>query len=125
MELHSLLDPLDKSQSDFVSKLSKAGRRCREIVYSAGVPEMANKEILDAYHKLEAQYEGEISVAVRSSATAEDLPSASFAGQHDTLLNVRGKTVLSTRIHRTQSCSHCRRYESYRCDPQMQCFSIH
>ena len=94
--LHAELDGLDKSD---VAALARAGARCREIVYAAGLTEQARREILQAYRELlETEYGEDLSVAVRSSATAEDLPTASFAGQHDTYLNVRGEAhACSTR----------------------------
>ncbi|HKJ62874.1 MAG TPA: phosphoenolpyruvate synthase, partial [Hyphomicrobiales bacterium] len=58
-------------------------------------------EILDAYHKLQNQYGDSLSLAVRSSATAEDLPTASFAGQQDTYLNIKGDAEL------LESCRRC------------------
>ncbi|HBD12209.1 MAG TPA: hypothetical protein DCZ13_08685, partial [Porticoccaceae bacterium] len=53
-----------------------------------GLPQDIQAEFLAACRKLRGEYKGEVSFAVRSSATAEDLPSASFAGQHDSFLNV-------------------------------------
>ncbi|MGD8842593.1 MAG: phosphoenolpyruvate synthase, partial [Gammaproteobacteria bacterium] len=87
-ELHSLLDNLD---SDDVVGLAERGTRARSLVYGAPLPEDLKQELLEAYRKLEAQYGEDMSVAIRSSATAEDLPTASFAGQQDTYLNIRGE----------------------------------
>jgi pyruvate,water dikinase len=84
-ELHALLDDLDKND---VGALQARGVQARELVYKAGLPDEAVTEILNAYRQLQSQYGDELSVAVRSSATAEDLPTASFAGQHDTFLNI-------------------------------------
>ena len=85
--LHAALDGLDKGD---VRALARAGARCREIVYAAGLPREAEAEVLAAYLALQEEYGEDLSVAVRSSATAEDLPTASFAGQHESYLNVRG-----------------------------------
>lgn len=84
------MDPLDKSKPTFVHELAIAGRVCRDIVYKAELPKECEDQIIAAYRKL-CPEGGSTSVAVRSSATAEDLPSASFAGQHDTYLNINGE----------------------------------
>jgi pyruvate, water dikinase len=68
--------------------LVRAAKACRELVYRAPLPHGLEDEIVEAHGRLEAQYGPELTVAVRSSATAEDLPEASFAGQHDSFLNV-------------------------------------
>ncbi len=68
-----------------------AARALQRSFERARLPEHLAAEILDAYHELSRRYGGEkVDVAVRSSATAEDLPDASFAGQQETFLNVRG-----------------------------------
>jgi pyruvate,water dikinase len=77
-----------------VEPLARAAARAREIVRSAPLPPELTEEILEAYADLAKEYGPEMSVAVRSSATAEDLPSASFAGQHESFLNVRGGEAL-------------------------------
>ena len=90
-ELHGLLDDLDQTD---LTTLAQRARRAREIVYEASLPDELRLEILAAYHRLQAEYGPELSVAVRSSATAEDLPTASFAGQHESFLHVRGDAEL-------------------------------
>jgi pyruvate,water dikinase len=87
-ELHAALDDLDP---DDVADLAKRGAQARSIVYAAALPEDLSEEMLEAYRVLKAEYGEEMSLAIRSSATAEDLPTASFAGQQDTYLNVRGE----------------------------------
>lgn len=69
-------------------QLGEIGAAARKLVYEAGLPEPVRLEIADAYKTLCAEYGAELRVAVRSSATAEDLPSASFAGQHESFLNI-------------------------------------
>ena len=65
--------------------ISRCGPGCaRELVYSSPFPETLRAQIVEAYQALVDEYGPEVSVAVRSSATAEDLPTASFAGQHET-----------------------------------------
>ncbi len=73
---------------DDVSALAEAGRTIRSWIVEAPLPDRLNAEIRTHYDKLVA--EGEGSFAVRSSATAEDLPDASFAGQQETFLNIHG-----------------------------------
>ncbi len=75
---------------DDVEALAEAGATIRQWVIDTPLPEPLLAAITAAYTKMEANTDGELSVAVRSSATAEDLPDASFAGQQETLLNVRG-----------------------------------
>jgi pyruvate,water dikinase len=86
-ELHSVIDALDPND---VSDLACRGKSAREIVYNAGLPEDLKVEIISSYRKLQDEYGEEVSLAVRSSATAEDLPNASFAGQQETYLNIHG-----------------------------------
>jgi len=97
-ELHGLLDDLDP---DNVGRLAEAGARARSLVYGAPLPADLQQELLHAYEKLRAEYGEDMSVAIRSSATAEDLPTASFAGQQDTYLNVRGQAEY------LDSCKRC------------------
>ncbi|WP_341919308.1 phosphoenolpyruvate synthase [Hydrocarboniphaga effusa] len=85
--INGLLDALDV---DDVHALAKTGKEIREAVIKAPFPAELEKEIRAAYDVLLAESTSEISVAVRSSATAEDLPDASFAGQQETFLNVQG-----------------------------------
>ena len=75
---------------DDVQTLARTGKAIREAVMKAPFPAALEKEIRAAYQQLLDEAGVEISVAVRSSATAEDLPDASFAGQQETFLNVRG-----------------------------------
>jgi pyruvate,water dikinase len=89
--LHQALDGLDPAD---VAALARAGKRAREIVYGAGLPADLQAEVLDGYRRLQEEYGEDVSLAVRSSATAEDLPTASFAGQQETFLNIRGEESL-------------------------------
>jgi len=81
---------LDKLGVDDVPALVEAGAKIRQWIIDTPFPTELEHKIREAYAQLEAQAGGEIAVAVRSSATAEDLPDASFAGQQETFLNVRG-----------------------------------
>ncbi len=80
---------LNKLDVDDVSALAEAGGKIRQWVADATLPDDLQKDIVSAYHKLNPDDAGE--VAVRSSATAEDLPEASFAGQQESYLNVKGE----------------------------------
>src|SRR6201993_2494238 len=89
--LHAELDDLDPND---VAALARKGKRAREIVYGAGLPDDLPAEIVSAYRMLQEEYGEDVSLAVRSSATAEDLPTASFAGQQETFLNITGSESL-------------------------------
>lgn len=86
-KLKSTIEGLDTSD---ISELSKRGKAARDLILGAGIPDELWEEIKTAYDRLCEQYGENTDVAVRSSATAEDLPTASFAGQQETYLNIRG-----------------------------------
>ncbi len=90
-KLHGLLDDLDY---DDVKMLQERGAACRKLIQEAKVPEDLRREILAGYARLKEEYGDDVSLAVRSSATAEDSPEASFAGQNDTYLNIHGEEEL-------------------------------
>jgi pyruvate,water dikinase len=96
-KLHEVLDGLDPANVD---DLARRAHAARDIVYGAALPPELADHILRAYHRLRDEYGPEMSVAVRSSATAEDLPTASFAGQHDTFLNISGEARLLDSVRR-------------------------
>ena len=96
--LTELLASLDTKE---FANLPEVGRRARSLVHGATMPVAVATAIAEAYRTLCAEYPGDIQVAVRSSATAEDLPTASFAGQHDSFLNVRG----AQRV--VEACQQC------------------
>ncbi len=82
--------------------LARAGESIRSLMLSAEIPDDLAGEIREAYRELGRRHEREdVDVAVRSSATAEDLPDASFAGEHETFLNVTGEEPL---LEATRSC---------------------
>ncbi|RMP67595.1 hypothetical protein ALQ18_04698 [Pseudomonas marginalis pv. marginalis] len=85
-QIHAALDALDV---DDVNALAKTGSQIRQWIMEAEFPEKLNEEIRAAFATLSAG-NPDMAVAVRSSATAEDLPDASFAGQQETFLNIRG-----------------------------------
>ena len=69
-------------------------QHCQDLLYNAGIPDRVGNEITQAFDQLVNEYGQALTVAVRSSATAEDLPTASFAGQHESFLNVAGGEAL-------------------------------
>lgn len=89
--INALLDSLDVTD---VSALARAGKSIREWIMQASLQPELQAEILQAYHALSAGCDGGVTVAVRSSATAEDLPNASFAGQQETYLHIQGDAAL-------------------------------
>ena len=119
--LHTTLDGLTV---DDIDDLARRGRQAREIVYSAGIPEDLQEEILAAYRALQGEYGEEMSVAVRSSATAEDLPTASFAGQQESFLNVRGEKALLDACRRCFASLFTDRAIHYRADVGFDHFKV-
>ena len=92
-KIHHLLDNLDV---DDIAALNRAGQQIRDWVIEAPFQPELEQAIRVAYEKLSAGVEA--SFAVRSSATAEDMPDASFAGQQETFLNVRGIDAVMTAV---------------------------
>ena len=119
--LHAELDDLDP---DDVTALARKGKRAREIVYGAGLPDDLAAEIVDAYRMLQDEYGEEVSLAVRSSATAEDLPTASFAGQQDTYLNIKGDGSLLDACRRCFASLFTDRAIHYRIDQGFDQFKV-
>jgi len=99
--LESLIDrELTGLDVDDIDRLQAAGRRVREAILATELPSAFADEIVAAYRRLEEQYGPSCDVAVRSSATAEDLPEASFAGQQETYLNIHGASMLLDAVRR-------------------------
>jgi len=99
---------------DNVAKLTETGRQIRQWVMDTPFPPALNAAIEEAYAVLEKEYGTEVTWAVRSSATAEDLPDASFAGQQETVLNVLGLSDIKRRIHEVFASLFNDRAISYR-----------
>ncbi len=97
----NIRDILADLDVDNMENLSERGSRVRRLIYSLEFPRGVVEEIIKAYRKLCKEYGEDTDVAVRSSATAEDLPTASFAGQQETYLNIRGEYAL------IQACKRC------------------
>ena len=88
-------------RADDAEDLARRARKARDLVYGAGLPADLQAEILVAFQRLNSDCATPISVAVRSSATAEDLPTMSFAGQQDSFLNITGESAL------LEACRRC------------------
>jgi pyruvate, water dikinase len=99
--------------TDDVQELARAGRQIRDAVVTQPFPPDLEADIRIAYDRL-AGPGGDASFAVRSSATAEDLPDASFAGQQETFLNVRGIDAILTAIREVFASLYNDRAISYR-----------
>ena len=119
--LHQLLDNLEKRNVDV---LAKRATEAREIVYKATATGPLREQIDRAYRQLEIEYGANVAVAVRSSATAEDLPSASFAGQHESFLNVSGTDELFEACRRCFASIFTDRAISYRVDNGFDHFKV-
>jgi pyruvate,water dikinase len=102
------LDPSD------VQQLRQCGRRIRHAILAAEFPAQLRDAILEAYRRLAPAPGVAADVAVRSSATAEDLPEASFAGQQETYLNVQGEAPLLDACRRCYASLFTDRAISYR-----------
>jgi len=94
--------------------LHSAGREARALMLDTPLPSSVHDAIISAYQRLTDRVGRNCEVAVRSSATAEDLPEASFAGQQDTILNVRGEERLIDACHRCFASLWTDRAISYR-----------
>ena len=121
-ELHKALDGIDPSN---VADLAERGSQARHIVYSAPIPKDLRDEILEAYRALQDEYGRDLTVAVRSSATAEDMPTASFAGQHETFLNVHGDEMLLDACQRCFASLFTNRAIHYRIDQGFGHFKVY
>ena len=119
--LRSLLADL---RVDDAEDLIRRAREARELVYEAGLPPDLQAEILAAFHQLSAESATPISVAVRSSATAEDLPTMSFAGQQDSFLNIAGDAALLDACRRCFASLFTDRAIHYRSDNGFDHFKV-
>jgi len=97
-----------------VDALAACGAKIRQMIVDTPFQPRLREEIVKAYEKLEAGSKGEGSYAVRSSATAEDLPDASFAGQQETFLNVKGLDHVLEAIHHVFASLYNDRAIAYR-----------
>ncbi len=110
--IESLIADLDVED---VTQLQSCGKAVRELILNESLPSIIEDEIIEAYSQLCLEYgSGDIDVAVRSSATAEDLPDASFAGQQESYLNIRGARVLLLHVKKCFASLFTDRAISYR-----------
>ncbi|OQY95563.1 MAG: phosphoenolpyruvate synthase [Sphingobacteriales bacterium UTBCD1] len=109
--LHEIVQQLDREN---YSNLKETGRKARQMLLAAKMPDDLRAEIIKAYKELCGQTYFE--VAVRSSATAEDLPQASFAGQHESYLNIKGEEELLTAVQKCFASLYTDRAVKYRED---------
>jgi pyruvate,water dikinase len=109
-----LTEILNSLETEHLSNLPEVGEACRNLIASGTLPAELQAAVLEAYNKMRS--EGVSSVAVRSSATAEDLPNASFAGQHDSYLNVEGNENLLKYIQKCYVSLFNNRAIKYRVD---------
>lgn len=109
--LNALMQGMDKAR---FTNLKETGRKARELILNAELPLGFQREIIAAYKNLCGIENKE--VAVRSSATAEDLPQASFAGQHESYLNIKGEKALIEAVHKCYASLYTDRAIKYRED---------
>ncbi|MCG3203316.1 MAG: Phosphoenolpyruvate synthase [Gammaproteobacteria bacterium] len=109
--IHARLDHLDV---DDIAQLTAAGREIRGWVEAAAFPPALEQAIGESYRAMESHAGPDLSVAVRSSATAEDLPEASFAGQQETLLNVCGLDAVKQAVRHVFASLYNDRAIAYR-----------
>ena len=105
--------------------LQERGAKVRDIIRNAEFPADLRQAIISAYNTMEKEYGANVDVAVRSSATAEDLPDASFAGQQDTYLNICGPEALIDACKRCFASLFTDRAISYRHDKGFGQFDVY
>lgn len=105
--------------------VQKAGKISRDLTMKGKFPEDLKKEIIEAYEKLCEEYGEDTDVAVRSSATAEDLPDASFAGQHESYLNIKGNRDVLEAVKSCYASLFTDRAISYRRDKGFDQLSVY
>ncbi|WP_145232905.1 phosphoenolpyruvate synthase [Gimesia algae] len=120
----ALHDAMDDLNPDDMSDLARRGARARSIIYGTPLPDGIRNQMLDAYHALRSEYGEDMSLAIRSSATAEDLPTASFAGQQDTYLNIKGEAEYMDACKRCFASLFTDRAIHYRVDQGFDHFKV-
>ncbi|MDR4467596.1 MAG: phosphoenolpyruvate synthase [Nitrospira sp.] len=119
--IRTILTDLDTHN---LENLRQRGRQVRQAILGAVLPLELSEAISDAYDRLSGSHAEPVDVAVRSSATAEDLPDASFAGQQETYLNVQGHLALLEYCKRCFASLFTDRAISYRADKGFDHFKI-
>jgi pyruvate,water dikinase len=108
-----------------VHNLAERGQKIRDLIKNTPIPSELEESIRNQYREMENRYGQNVDVAVRSSATAEDLPDASFAGQQETFLNVRGEDQLIQKVRECFASLFTNRAISYRVDKGFDHFSVY
>ena len=121
-KLHAQLDLFDP---DDVAQLQERGKICREIIHNCTLPDDLIVQIKSAYEALKAEYGADMTLAVRSSATAEDSPEASFAGQNDSYLNIHGLDALLDAYKRCLASNFTDRSIHYKYDHGFDYLKVH
>jgi len=120
--IQKILSELDKSN---VSDLKRKGKKIRTLILNGKMPKDLEEAIIKAYSEMEEKYSKNVDVAVRSSATAEDLPDASFAGQQETYLNIQGSKRVVNAVKSCFASLFTDRAISYRIDKGFDHFSVY
>jgi len=118
-------DTLADLDTHDMGNLAKRGAKIRDLIANSTCPKELEEEIRTAYREMEGKYGRNVDVAVRSSATAEDLPTASFAGQQTTYLNVRGEDDLLEKVMDCFASLFTNRAISYRVDKGFDHLSVY
>jgi pyruvate,water dikinase len=121
-QIKDILSDLDTHD---VNNLAERGQKIRNLIKNTTIPSELEENIRSRYREMEQRYGQNIDVAVRSSATAEDLPDASFAGQQETYLNVRGEDELIEKVRECFASLFTNRAISYRVDKGFDHFSVY
>lgn len=108
-----------------INNLAERGEKIRNLIKNTPLPPELEEDIRKHYREMENRYGQNCDVAVRSSATAEDLPDASFAGQQETYLNVRGEEDLLHKVRECFASLFTNRAISYRVDKGFDHFSVY
>ena len=121
-KIREILSDLDTGN---VLDLAERGQKIRNLIISTPIPSELEKDVRKYYREMEKRYGKNVDVAVRSSATAEDLPDASFAGQQETFLNVRGEDELLDKTRKCFASLFTNRAISYRVDKGFDHLSVY
>jgi pyruvate,water dikinase len=121
-KIREILSDLDTHD---VRNIAERGQKIRELIKNTPLPQELSDEIRKYYKEMEQRYGSDVDVAVRSSATAEDLPDASFAGQQETYLNVRGEEELLEKVCDCFASLFTNRAISYREDKGFDHFDVY
>jgi pyruvate, water dikinase len=122
---NAIKEALDGLDTHDLRNLQERGEKVRSIIRNAEFPDDLSQAIIESYKKMEAEYGESVDVAVRSSATAEDLPDASFAGQQETYLNIKGYDALIDACKRCFASLFTNRAISYRHDKGFGQFDVY